>query len=178
MTLLYVPKQFWHRRSFEGSSLHCPSTRNLYSWFPGKSITVLFHVPSLSLCIGCFFELQLLKSPINRTSWASFASNINVHLLRLVFWFGFPFGMSLLLRPPSFILFPSDSIHANDNLCDCSPHLICRNNPDFPQYVECSEWDVLNSEIDFLTHCQDCLPFTPAKIPTISCSESMKRKQN
>lgn len=63
MTLFCVPKRFQHIRSLPGSVCHWPSTRNLYSYRPGKSKVVFFQAPSASFFMGCFLRFQLLKSP-------------------------------------------------------------------------------------------------------------------
>ena len=51
--LLRVPKQFSQARSLTGSRSHCPSTRNLYSYCPGGTITVFSQTPLAFFFIGC-----------------------------------------------------------------------------------------------------------------------------
>ncbi len=54
-TLFWVPKQFGQILNLSGSSIHSPSTQNLYSMFPGGSIFAFIHVSFLSLCIKSYF---------------------------------------------------------------------------------------------------------------------------
>jgi len=64
---------FWAR----GSSIHCPSTKNRYSYFPGLKETEPFHTPELSFVIRPALVRHSLKVPHTLTLLACGANNRN-----------------------------------------------------------------------------------------------------